>query len=138
MYCGNGGSSAATNEWLSNLTWTCREMWQGFAGTWILITFCIKKNLFKGKILLWEYQGILIVHLTNVILQSEGKCKNKGDGGRTIHCLMSLAYQSTLASGKGCEEELKILLKESNPLESTDWRLDPVLQRSCQVGNDSP
>ena len=48
---------------------------------------------------------------------------------------MSLAYQATLESGKGCEDELRLLLKESNPLDSTDWRLDPVLQRSCQVSN---
>ena len=63
----------------------------------------------------------------------QGDCKDKGEGGRTIHCLMNLAYQGKLESGVGCEDELKILLKESNPLDSPDWRLDPVLQRSCQV-----
>ena len=46
---------------------------------------------------------------------------------------MNLAYQGKLASGDECEEELKLLLKESNPLDSGDWRLDPVLQRACQV-----
>ena len=46
---------------------------------------------------------------------------------------MNLAYKGKLASGDECEEELKLLLKESNPLESGDWRLDPVLQRACQV-----
>ena len=65
--------------------------------------------------------------------QGSGECKDKGDGGRTIHCLMNLAYKGKLASGDECEEELKLLLKESNPLDSGDWRLDPVLQRACQV-----
>ena len=46
---------------------------------------------------------------------------------------MGLAYKGKLMSGDECEEELKILLKESNPLDSGDWRLDPVLQRACQV-----
>ena len=46
---------------------------------------------------------------------------------------MNLAYKGKLASGDECEEELKLLLKESNPLDSGDWRLDPVLQRACQV-----
>ena len=46
---------------------------------------------------------------------------------------MRLAYKGNLLSEEECEEELRILLKESNPLDTTDWRLDPVLQRSCQV-----
>ena len=46
---------------------------------------------------------------------------------------MNLAYKGKLASGDECEEELRLLLKESNPLDSGDWRLDPVLQRACQV-----
>ena len=50
---------------------------------------------------------------------------------------MNLAYKGKLASGDECEEELKLLLKESNPLESGDWRLDPVLQRACQVSSTS-
>ena len=65
--------------------------------------------------------------------KGNGECKRKGDGGKTIHCLMNLAYKGKLASGDECEEELKLLLKESNPLDSGDWRLDPVLQRACQV-----
>ena len=70
----------------------------------------------------------------HVHIQGTGECKNKGDGGRTIHCLMNLAYQGKLTSEQGCEDDLRLLLKESNPLDSTDWRLDPVLQRACQVG----
>ena len=50
---------------------------------------------------------------------------------------MNLAYKGKLASGDECEEELKLLLKESNPLDSGDWRLDPVLQRACQVRTTS-
>ena len=50
---------------------------------------------------------------------------------------MNLAYKGKLASGDECEEELKLLLKESNPLDSGDWRLDPVLQRACQVSCSS-
>ena len=48
---------------------------------------------------------------------------------------MDLAYKGKLSSGPECEEELRILLKESNPLDSTDWRLDPVLQKACQVSS---
>ena len=65
--------------------------------------------------------------------QGHGECRDKGDGGKTVHCLMRLAYKGELLSEQECEEELRILLKESNPLDTTDWRLDPVLQRSCQV-----
>ena len=50
---------------------------------------------------------------------------------------MRLAYKGELLSEQECEEELRILLKESNPLDTTDWRLDPVLQRSCQVNPKS-
>ena len=50
---------------------------------------------------------------------------------------MRLAYKGNLLSEQECEEELRILLKESNPLDTTDWRLDPVLQRSCQVQLES-
>ena len=62
-------------------------------------------------------------------------CKDAGDegGGQVIHCLMHLASKGELSSGRGCEQELKVLLREANPMESTNWRLDPVLQRTCQV-----
>ena len=53
------------------------------------------------------------------------------EGGMTIHCLMGLASKHELKSGKACENEIRLLLRQTNVAE--DWTVDPILKKSCQV-----
>ncbi|XP_054162657.1 Golgi apparatus protein 1-like [Oppia nitens] len=64
-------------------------------------------------------------------------CSGLEKGGKTLHCLMKHTKRSR---GKGmkrgqitsqCRRSLEDLLKETNVAE--DWRVDPVLQESCQA-----
>jgi len=51
----------------------------------------------------------------------------------TIHCLMGLASEHKLQSGKACENEIRLLLREANVAD--DWTVDPILRKNCQVSD---
>ena len=67
----------------------------------------------------------------------EGQCKPSGHAGMTvfepgqaIHCLMQAAQKGQLRSGAKCQEAILTLLEEVSL--ASNWKLDPVLQKSCQ------
>ena len=49
--------------------------------------------------------------------------------GEVVHCLLRSAMEKNLQD-RGCEEELKLLLKEADV--ASDWRVDPILKAACQ------
>ena len=60
---------------------------------------------------------------------NKGEKKRVRNPGETVHCLMRVAAEHLLED-PGCEAELRNLMREADV--ATDWKIDPVLQRSCQ------
>ena len=52
-------------------------------------------------------------------------------GGKTLHCLMSLAPKGELKSHPECEHYIYELLEEARPAD--DITLDPAMAKTCRV-----
>ena len=57
-------------------------------------------------------------------------CRVGQEPGAVIHCLMAAVADRNILSGPECQRSLVSLLQEVNV--ASNWKLDPVLQQSCQ------
>ena len=73
----------------------------------------------------------IVIYIVNILQETCKPGVKAEEGGMTIHCLMGLASEHKLKSGKGCENEIRLLLRETNVAD--DWSIDPVLTKNCQV-----
>ena len=61
--------------------------------------------------------------------QNRDERKKSRNPGETVHCLLKAASEHRLTE-EDCEAELKLLVREADV--GSDWKIDPILQKSCQ------
>lgn len=90
---------------------------------------CQRETLEHRRMLMEDFQiSPEIVDACKVVIQQF--CTPLRLGGQTIHCLMKVASTHDMEAAPTCENALRKLLREANVVQ--DWKVDPILQASCQ------